>query len=405
MKVIIADRLIDANGVVENPIVVVDENRIVNVGSKGQVDFPSDSEVIEASGLILIPGMIDCHIHLYGLDKMSGMPSEPTEVRLFRAVNDHCKKIIDSGFTSVMDAGSVIGLRARNAINSEYAVGPRIHASNKAISQTAGHSDAVNLPIDWAKDPRLIRGFDGFIADGITECRRGVRENLRARSDFIKICTGGGGGGTVDPWWVTQFSLEEIEAVVDASHSYGRKVMSHVYASNSIKRTVMGGVDIITHGNMMDEDNIKLMKEQGTLFVPTMSVYERMNRRRTDDRPKSPLYLNQYKTVRKAYDAGIPLAIGTDNMGFGTLPHGGSALEMELYVEQVGITAMETLKIATINGARVMGMEKELGSIEKGKLADIVAIKGDLLENIKLLQDHNNIKYVMRNGKALKNLL
>jgi len=181
--------------------------------------------------------------------------------------------------------------------------------------------------------------------------------------------------------------------------------MSHVYASNSIKRTVMGGVDIITHGNMMDEDNIKLMKEQGTLFVPTMSVYERMNRRRTDDRPKSPLYLNQYKTVRKAYDAGIPLAIGTDNMGFGTLPHGGSALEMELYVEQVGITAMETLKIATINGARVMGMEKELGSIEKGKLADIVAIKGDLLENIKLLQDHNNIKYVMRNGKALKNLL
>lgn len=405
MKVIIAERLIDANGVVENPVVVINEKKIVEVGSKGQVTIPTEAEVIEAGGLTLIPGLIDCHIHLYGVDKMSGLPTEPSEVRLFRAVNHHCQQIIDSGFTSVMDAGSIIGLWARNAINSGYAKGPRIMASGRAISQTAGHSDAVNLPIDWAKDPRLIRGFDGFIADGVAECRRGVRENLRARSDFIKICTGGGGGGIVDPWWVTQYSLDEIKAIVDSAHSYGKKVMSHVYASYSIKRTVMGGVDIVTHGNMMDEDCIELMKERGTKFVPTMSVYERMNRNRTDDRPKSILYLNQYMAVKKAYDAGILLAIGTDNMGFETLPHGGSALELELYVEQVGIPAMDALKIATINGARVMGMEKELGTIEKEKLADIIAVKGDFIEDIKILQKHSNIKYVMRDGKTLKNLL
>jgi len=404
MKVIIADKLIDANGVVENPVVVVDEGKIVEVGKKGQVDFSTDSEIVEAGGLTLIPGLIDCHIHLYGIKQMGGRTPDTTEVKLFRSVTKHCRQIVDSGFTSVMDAGSVIGLMSRNVINTGYADGPRIWASNRAISQTAGHSDAVNMFIDWAKDPRLIRGFDGFIADGLAECRRGVRENLRARSDFIKICTGGGGGGIVDPWWVTQFSLEEIKAVSDAAHSYGRKVMSHVYASDSIKRTIHGGVDIITHGNMADEDCIKLMKEKGSIFVPTMSVYERMHRSRPE-RPMSALYEGQFNAVRTAYDAGVPLAIGTDSMGTGTLPHGGSAFELELYVEKVGVPAMEALKIGTINGAKAMGMEKELGTIEKGKRADIVAVKGEFLEDITLLQDHSNIKYVLRDGKTLKNLL
>ena len=405
MKAIIADRLIDANGVIENPVVIINEDKIIEVGSKGQVKVPSEAEVVEAGGLTLIPGMIDCHIHLYGTEQMGGRTADPNEVKLFRSVTKHCRQIIDSGFTSVMDAGSVIGCWSRNVINSGYANGPRIWASNRAISQTAGHSDAVNMFIDWAKDPRLIRGFDGYIADGVAECRRGVRENLRARADFIKICTGGGGGGIVDPWWVTQFSLEEIKAISDAAHSYGRKVMSHVYAPDSIKRTIHGGVDIVSHGNMADEDNVKLMKEKGTLFVPTMSVYERMNSRRPEGRPMSALYENQFKAVRTAYDAGVPLAIGTDSMGTGTLPHGGSAFELELYVEKVGVPALEALKIGTINGARVMGMEKELGTIEKDKLADIVAVKGDILEDIKLLQDHSNIKYVMKEGKTLKNLL
>ena len=370
------------------------------------MEIPDEAEVIEAGGLTLIPGLIDCHIHLYGNKKMGGgLPSEPTEVRLFRAVNVHCKQITDAGFTSVMDAGSLVGLWARNAINSGFADGPRIKASGRAISQTAGHSDAVNLPSDWAKDLRLVRGFDGYIADGVAECRRGVRESLRIKADFIKICTGGGGGGVVDPWWVTQYSLEEIEAVVDAAHSYGRKVMSHVYAAESIKRTILGGVDIVTHGNMADDDCMKLMKEHGTIFVPTMNVYERFHRTPPEMPISMELYESQFTTVKKAWDAGIHLALGTDSMGFETLPHGGSALELELYVEKVGVPALEALKIGTINGAKVLGMEEELGTIESGKLADIVAVKGDILDDIKLLQDHDNIKYVMRDGKTLKNRL
>lgn len=405
MKVIKADRLVDANGVVENPVVVVEEKKIVDAGPKGRVKVPDDAEVVEAGGLTLIPGLIDCHIHLYGHGTMTrGLSSEPTEVRLFRAVNEHCRQITDSGFTSVMDAGSLIGLRARNAINSGLADGPRIWACGRAISQTAGHSDAVNLPIEWAKDPHLVRGFDGYIADGEAECRRGVRESLRNRADFIKICTGGGGGGIVDPWWVTQFSLGEIEAIADAAHSYGRKVMSHVYAADSITRTVLGGVDIITHGNMADEGCVKLMRERGTTFVPTMTVYERF-RRNSPERPTSVLYENQFKAVKTAYDAGITLAIGTDSMGTEALPHGGSALELELYVEKVGVPPLEALKIGTLNGAKVLGKEGELGTVEAGKLADIVAVKGDPLEDIKLLQEHDNIRYVMRDGKTLKDLL
>jgi imidazolonepropionase-like amidohydrolase len=299
----------------------------------------------------------------------------------------------------------MIGLWARNAINSGYADGPRIIATGRAISQTAGHSDTVYLPIDWAKDPRLVRGFDGFIADGVDECLRGVRENLRRQVDMIKICTGGGGGGIVDPWWVTQYTLDEMKAMVDASHCYGRKVMSHVYASDSIKRTVEAGIDIITHGNMADDECVSLMKEKGTMFVPTMSVYERFNRAEPERASSHPLYDNMYDAVRKAWDAGIHLGLGTDNMGFERLPHGGSALELELYVEQVGLKPIEALKIATINGAKIIGKENELGTIEEGKLADIVAVKGDFMEDIKLLQETNNIKLVMREGKILKKKL
>ena len=404
MKVIYADKLVNFNGVIENPVLIVEEGKIKKVGPKGKVKPPKKAEEIDAKGLTLIPGLIDCHIHLYGREDMMGLPKEPNEVRLFRAVSKHCRQIIDSGFTSVMDAGSLVGLWARNAINAGYADGPRIHACGKAISQTAGHSDAVNLPIDWAKDPHLVRGFDGYIADGIAECRRGVRESLRLKADFIKICTGGGGGGIVDPWWVTQYSLEEMEAMVDAAHSYGRKVMSHVYASDSIKRTVLGGIDIVTHGNMADDECVKLMKKKGTMFVPTMSVYERFVRKDPEKEP-SILYENQFEAVRKAWDTGIHLGLGTDNMGFETLPHGGSALEMELYVEKVGLDPLDAFKIATINGAKVFGMEDQLGTLEKGKLADIVAVKGDFLDDIKLLQDPDNIKLVLKEGKVLKNLL
>jgi imidazolonepropionase-like amidohydrolase len=402
MKVIKASKLVDVNGVVKDPILVINEGIIEDVGP--DVTIPDDAEVIDAGELTLIPGLIDCHIHLYGHEKMGPFPTEPTEIRLFRAVNVHCKQIIDSGFTTVQDCGSVIGLWARNAINSGYADGPRIKASNRAISQTAGHSDAVNVPSYWAKDPHYVRGFDGYMADGVPECLRAVRENLRVQADFIKICSGGGGGGVVDPWWVTQYTVEEMKAIVDASHSYGKKVMSHVYAPDSILRTIEGGIDIITHGNMADDECVKMMKENGTWFVPTMNVYERFTRKDPEKEP-SVLYEPMFKAVKKAWDAGVHLSLGTDNMGFETLPHGGSALEMELYVDKVGLTPMEALKIATINGAKTIGMEDELGTLEKGKLADVVAVDGNFLKDIKLLQNHDNIKLVLKEGKVLKSLL
>lgn len=403
MKVIYAKKLVDANTTIDNPVVVIEEDRITQVGKRSEISVPNDCEVIEAKGLTLIPGMIDCHIHLYGRESYQGLPTEPNEVRLFRAVNHHCKQITDSGFTTVQCVGSMIGLWARNAINSGYATGPRIKACGKAISQTAGHSDAVNLPIHWAKDPHLVRGFDGYLADGVAECLRGVRENLRMKADIIKICTGGGGGGIVDPWWVTQYTKEEMEAIVDAAHCYGRKVMSHVYAADSIKRTIEAGIDIITHGNMADEECVALMKEKGTMFVPTMSVYERFQRE-DPEREKSPLYENMFDAVRLAWNAGIHIGLGTDNMGFERLPHGGSALEMELYVEKIGVEPIDALRIATINGAKIIGMEDDLGTLEKGKLADIVAVKGNFLKDIKLLQESENIKLVLREGEVLKNI-
>ncbi len=406
MKALIAEKLIDANGIRQNVVVLVDGDKIISVGDKGSATIPTNAEVLDLGDMTLIPGLIDCHIHFSGSDRsgVGGNFSEPAEVRIARAAVVQTRQLLDSGFTSVMDAGGLVGLYVRNIVNAGIVDGPRIKSAGRYMSQTAGHGDSPNMPIDWVKAGLPYGwGMDGRIADGVDECIRGVRENLRLNVDFIKLCTGGGGGGIVDPWWVAEYSVEEIRAMCDAAHSYGRKVMVHCYSPESIRRSITGGVDIVTHGNQANDEAVDLMKKAGTLVVPTMTVYERMARNRPGG-PTSYMYQTLFSNIKKLYDAGLTLAIGTDSMG-GSLPMGGSALELELYVEKVGISPLEALKVGTINGARVMGMEDKLGTIEPNKLADIIVVKGNPLEDIKILQDHSKIKLVVKEGKTVKNLL
>jgi imidazolonepropionase-like amidohydrolase len=406
MKILLADRLVDANGVVENPAVFVEGDRIVEVGRKGG-KTPQGAEVVDLGGMTLIPGMVDCHVHFTGSARPApGGSSEPIDVKYMRAGVQDTRRLLDSGFTSVMDAGGLIGLWIRNAAAEGILSTPRIMAAGRYMSCTAGHGDAQAWPLEWVKEARPFGwGWDGYIADGVPECLRGVRENLRMRVDFVKLCTGGGGGGLVDPAWVPEFSLDEIKAMCDEAHGWRRRVMAHCYYPESIRRSVLGGVDILTHVSMADDASVKLMREHGTHAVPTMTVYENMARSRRSGAgaPPSLMYEELFKGVRRLHDAGLTLAIGTDSMG-GSMPMGVSALEMELYVEKVGLTSMEAIRIGTINGAKVMGREKDLGTIEKGKLADIVAVDGDPLSDIKVLQDHSKIKHVLQGGKTVKNL-
>jgi len=409
--------LVDANGVRDDPLVHVDDGKIVKVESGGDSSTPSDVEVIDASGMTLMPGMIDCHVHFSGSAQgILGNFREPFETRLIRSATQETRALLDAGYTSVMDAGGVTGFHVRNAVNEGIVLGPRIKAAGRYISVTGGHGDTHYMPLEWVKEGRPFGwGMDGRIADGVDECMRAVREQLREGVDFIKICTSGGGGSIRDPPQIPEYTLEELKVMCHIAHSWGRKVMVHCYNPEAIRRSVTAGVDIIAHANMADEDSIKLMREHGTVVVPTMAVYHRMTRRHAErgvqPSPEPParsrvsrMYETLFEDIRRIHDSGLTLAAGTDTMG-GGMPFGGNALELELYVEHVGLEPLEVLRIGTLNGAKAMGMEDSLGTLEPGKLADIIAVDGNPLEDIKALQEQEKIRLVMREGEIYKNLL
>mgnify|MGYP006306470907 CR=1 FL=1 len=207
----------------------------------------------------------------------------------------------------------------------------------------------------------------------------------------------------MDPAWIPEYTLEEIKAITGVAHDWGRKVMAHCYYPESIRRTVLGGVDIVTHGNMADDTSIDLMKEKGTLVVPTMAVYERIHQMRPES-PASEMYETIFTNIRKLHDAGLTLAVGTDTMG-GVFPFGGSALELELYVSKVGLSPLEAIVIGTLNGAKMMGLDDRLGTIEADKYADLVLVEENPLEDIGSLQKEENVKLVLRDGDVVKNIL
>lgn len=400
MKALIGDLLVDANGVKENPVVLVEGEKIVEVGSKGSLKIPSDAEVIDASGSVLMPGMIDCHVHFYG-SKEPGHARyrEPFETRLVRACMREARLLLEAGFTSVMDTGGQVGFHARNAINEGVVPGPRIFAAGKHISATAGHGDTPYMPLEWVKEGRPMGwGMEGRIADGVDECIRAVRENLRMGVDFIKICTSGGAGDHPE---IPEYTLEEIKAMTHIAHSWGRRVMVHCYNPEGIRRSVLGGVDIITHCNLADEEAIKLMVTNGTNIVPTMSAYYRMGKNRPESKV-SKMASTLFGDIKRLYDAGLTLAVGTDASGPPNF--GDNALEIVLYVEEMGLSPLEAIKIGTLNGAIIMG-NNDLGTIEANKYADILVLEENPLDDIKILQDKDKIKIVMKGGEIYKNKL
>jgi imidazolonepropionase-like amidohydrolase len=405
MEAILGSRLVDAERIIENPVVLVENGIIKEAGSRGKVKVPSDAVVHDASGCTLMPGLMDCHVHFTGNDTATpGLQREPFETRLVRAAVVQTRQLLDAGITSVMDTGGLVGLHVRNAVRAGIVEGPRIMAAGRYMSVTGGHGDTHWLPLEWVEEGRPYGwGMDGRIADGVDECLKAVREQLRMSVDFIKICTSGGGGSVVDPAWVPEYTYEEIKAMVDEAHSWRRRVVVHCYYPEALRRSVSASVDIVTHGNMADDDTVKLMREKGTLLVPTMSVYERIHKLRPEA-GVSEMYETLFSNVGKLHRAGLTLALGTDTMG-GIFPFGGSALELELYVEKVGLTPREALTIGTLNCAKVMGLEEKLGTLKPGKFGDLIAVDGDPLENVRVLQDKDRVRLVLAGGKTRKSLL
>lgn len=401
MKILRGGTLIDGTGAppVRDAAILIQDGRIEAVTTAGTIRAPKDAEVTDVSGLTVLPGLIDCHDHLtfhgYELVRRWGL-DEPQSTRHLRTARV-ASRILESGYTAVRDAG---GLDAgfRLAIDEGLITGPRLVLSLMIISPTGGIGDRISPSCHtpaYAHDPSLPPS----VANGVEGVRATVRAMVRAGADVIKCATTGGassraGHGPHDP----AFNADEIRALVDEAHALGRRVMCHAVGGPGLRLAIEAGVDSIEHGCYLDEDPelIPMMAERGIFFVPTLTVYE-YHRDSTlphiRERARA-LRAHHLESLHRARAGGVKVVAGTDAGGHG---HPSNALELQFLVE-AGMSPMQALQAATGLAAECLGLERERGTIEKGKWADLVMVDGDPLQDIRGLQDPKRIRLVLKGG-------
>jgi imidazolonepropionase-like amidohydrolase len=396
--VIHAGHLLDVKSgkMLDNVNVVIRGDRIAGVSSGAA--SPTGATVIDLPNATLLPGLIDAHTHLtfdpnFGYQELG--VSIPKEA-LIGAKN--ARITLEAGFTTVRNVGAsgYTDIALRDAINEGMVPGPHIIASGPALSITGGHCDQNLLPYEWhAKS-------DGA-ADGVEGVQHKVREIIKYGADVIKICATGGVLSKGDDPQASQYTLEEMRAIVADAHRLGRKVAAHAHGAQGIAWAAEAGVDSIEHGSYIDDNAIKVMKEHGTYLVPTMYLADWM--RENAVRIGLPaMYAEKMKSVtaasrrnlKHAFDAGVKVAFGTDAAVY---PHGLNAREFAVYVK-MGMTPLQAIQTATVNAADLLGWSDRIGSLEQGKFADIVAVNGDPTRDVTLLQ---NPVFVMKSGIIYKN--
>jgi imidazolonepropionase-like amidohydrolase len=395
-------RLVDVERgrLLENQQILVEDNRISAVGTG--VDAPDDSNRIQLD--TCLPGLMDMHVHLSGQMSRNGyikrFQNNAADAALL--ANHYANITLQAGFTTVRNLGDSynVTVSLRNAISSGVATGPRIFTAAKTIATTGGHGDPTNgFRKDLMGDPGPLDG----VVNNADDARQAVRQRYKDGADMIKITATGGVLSLAKSGQNPQFMTDELDAVVQAANDYGMTVAAHAHGTEGMKRAVSAGVTSIEHGTFMDDEVIKLMKERGTYYVPTISAGKFVAEKAEEDdyfpavvRPKAASVGPQInETFKKAYGRGVTIAFGTDA---GVSPHGTNALEF-VYMVEGGMPEMEAIQSSTMTAARLIGMEDQLGSISKGKFADIVAVNGNPLEDISLLSD---ISFVMKDGKVYK---
>ena len=403
VKALKADRLITGNGIEVSPaVVVISGDRILAVGRPNETKIPAQAEVIDLKGHTLLPGFIDAHTHLTSIDSDGGdlaaLKETPAHGAIYATVN--ARKTLEAGFTTVREAGSLgyVDVAVREAINRGLIPGPRVHASGPALGTTGGHAD-VN---GWS--PFLDLPGTGAIVDGADAVRKQVRLNVKHGADQIKIVATGGVLSVGDAVGAPQMTEEELAAAVSEARRLGKKVMAHAHAGAGLLAAVKAGVASIDHGSLVDDEAAAEMKKNGTYLVPTLIILEEIVR---DGAKKGyPEYaVMKAKAIaserrirlKKAYESGVLFALGTDATSD---IHGRNGEEFRYMVEILGATPMEAITIGTRNGARLLGVEADLGTVETGKLADIVAVKGNPLSDIRLLETP---AFVMKGGQVFLN--
>jgi len=403
--VIHAGRLIDgvSRAPRENVSIIVENGRITDV-VPGTTAGAAPDEVIDLKDETVMPGLMDMHVHLTSeLNRRSYLEDftlNPSDYAIHAEFYAH--RTLLAGFTTVRNLGDdgMATVSLRNAIAAGFATGPRIYTAGKAIATTGGHADPTTGSCEALQgDPGAREG----VVDSPDEARKAVRERYKDGANLIKITATGGVlslGSSADN---AQFTEEEIRAIVETAKDYGFTVAAHAHGTEGILRAVRAGVSSIEHGTYMNDEAMALMKKRGTYYVPTILAGVTVAERAKEDgyfpdvvRPKAARVGAQIKDAfSRAYRAGVPIAFGTDS---GVSPHGQNAREFELMVE-CGMPPMEAIQSATMSSAKLLRIDKDLGSVEKGKIADLVAVQGDPLQNISLMKD---IRFVMKDGVVYK---
>jgi imidazolonepropionase-like amidohydrolase len=396
-------RLIDgkSNSVQTEMTIVVESNKIIDV-RKGYQSGSANDKLINMRNQTVMPGFIDSHVHLSSETSKNKYMENFTlndDDNALRAVK-YSERTLIAGFTTVRDLGGHIAVSLRNAINAGDIKGPRILAAGKSIASTGGHADPSNgYSRALMGDPEAKEG----VVNSPEEARKAVRQRYKESSDVIKITATGGVLSNAKDGAGAQFTEDEIKAVVITAKDYGFRVAAHAHGAEGMKRAIRAGVSSIEHGTFMDDEVIALMKENGTYYVPTITAGKSVADSAKIPGYYPPLVLPKaiatgpkiQSTFAKAYKEGVKIAFGTDA---GVFAHGKNYKEFE-YMVEAGMPAMEAIKSATMNAADLLGISDRIGSIEKGKYADIIAVKGDPIKDIKVL---SAMDFVMKEGVVYK---
>jgi imidazolonepropionase-like amidohydrolase len=369
-----AGRLVDgrSESVRTDVVIVVEGERIQRIGSASEIPIPTGADLIDLSRATVLPGLIDCHVHL------GGRPDKYDEVDKFKltplssalVAPKHARAALLAGFTSVRDTGSTpfLAVDLRNTIDEGYIIGPRIVASGPAIGMTGGHSDLNNYAPQIRMEP-----FPGarelYIADGPDAVRRAVRGQIRQGVDFIKVVATGGVLSMGNEPGAAHYTVEELRAIVETAHGLGRKVAAHAHGTQGIKNAILAGIDSIEHASLVDDEGIRLAREHGTYFV--MDIYDddyilskgpelRLPKENLEKEKKVGQV--QRDNFRKAHAGGVKMAFGTDA---GVYPHGDNAKQFA-YMVQYGMTPQQAIRAATVDAAELIGRAQDVGRIAEG---------------------------------------
>ncbi len=388
-----ASRLIDVKTakIIEQPVILVEGERIKAVGTK--LAIPDGAEILDLGDTTLLPGLIDSHVHLGGYGPKVGT------ARGALTGAKQAKITLEAGFTTLRNMGgrAFTGVALRDAINDGDIPGPRIYDAGTLLTTTGGHCEqATTTPEDSKDGPGVANGAEAF--------EQKVRQQFKFGADFIKICITGGFMSGTNPQ-ITQFSEDEVKSVIDTAHRYRKKVAVHAHGADGIRLAARLGADSIEHASLLDDEGLKLLKQHGTHITPTLAI-DALALHHAIEAQANELTLKLLKetsaqhkaNIARAIKAGIPIIYGTDAP---ITPHGTNAVEFHFLVE-AGLTPIQAIQSATITPAKWLGADENVGSIETGRFADIIAVKQNPLENIRALED---VQWVMKGGKVYKNRL